>query len=958
MGAGYVYYTGKDDETDALPHYGTPRHSGRYPWGSGEEPYQRNAAFIGQIRDLERRGLTPKQISETLDIPIREFRAMQSKAVAENRAADTAMIVRLREKGMSPTAIGKRMGLNESTVRLRLRDYDQNKTDKVEEVADALKRNADKFTYVDVGLGTGANMGVSETTIANALHRLEADGYVTQKVKVHQEASGRDEFYMVLTRPGESWSSANKNQNDIHLINTIELPDGTKQTNLGLDKDTLNVSIDSKRLAIKYNGEGGEYKDGTIELRRGVPELSLNGKTYAQVRIPVDGKYYLKGMAFYSDDLPEGKDILFNTSKNEDTIDKILKPVKTKMDGTPDLDNPFGSSVVQRYYIDPKTGEQKLSAMNMVGTKGYNGSPDKINEEGAWDSWSRTVASQFLSKQPLTTAKKQLELTYDIDLEEFEKIKSLQNSAVKKKLLKEFSDECDTKAEHLQAAAFPRQTTKLLVGMPSLKDSECYCPEYKNGEEVILIRYPHAGPFEIPKLKVNNNAEEGRKRIGNALDGIGISYAVAQRLSGADFDGDSVVVIPTKGNNFSVKNTLKGLENFDPHTRYPYVEGMKVMTDQQKGKEMGKVSNLIADMTIQGADDAELARAVRHSMVVIDAPKHKLNYKQSEIDNDIEGLKEKYQKDPNNPGKHGASTLITRAKSEARIDEVEPRKYKDGGPIDPETGELVYVKTGRTYKKTKYVKETYIDPETGRKRTRDKIDPETGKKIIDYEKTQAGPDIKAPTVTTQMRLVKDARELSTGTDMENIYADYANRMKKMANDARLAMIREPNAIHNRKAAKDYAPEVASLEAKLNEALKNKPRERLAQLIANKVIASEVRKNPDIRQDNEHYKKLRTRAVRSAREKTGASRYRWEITPREWDAIQAGALSHTKLTNLFSNVDNSVLMKLAMPKTSTSGLTKGQTALAKSMLSRGYTYADVADRFDVSTSTIKNIAKDE
>lgn len=30
------------EETDELEHYGTPRHSGRYPWGSGENPYQRN----------------------------------------------------------------------------------------------------------------------------------------------------------------------------------------------------------------------------------------------------------------------------------------------------------------------------------------------------------------------------------------------------------------------------------------------------------------------------------------------------------------------------------------------------------------------------------------------------------------------------------------------------------------------------------------------------------------------------------------------------------------------------------------------------------------------------------------------------------------------------------------------------------------------------------------------------
>ena len=34
-----------EEMKDILMHYGTPRHSGRYPWGSGENPYQRNGDF-------------------------------------------------------------------------------------------------------------------------------------------------------------------------------------------------------------------------------------------------------------------------------------------------------------------------------------------------------------------------------------------------------------------------------------------------------------------------------------------------------------------------------------------------------------------------------------------------------------------------------------------------------------------------------------------------------------------------------------------------------------------------------------------------------------------------------------------------------------------------------------------------------------------------------------------------
>lgn len=98
---------------------------------------------------------------------------------------------------------------------------------------------------------------------------------------------------------------------------------------------------------------------------------------------------------------------------------------------------------------------------------------------------------------------------------------------------------------------------------------------------------------------------------------------------------------------------------------------------------MGVISNLITDMTLKGATQDELARAVRHSMVVIDAEKHKLDYKQSEIDNDIASLKRRYQGRIGEDGKYheGASTLISRAKSEVSVNK------RQGSPqIDPETG--------------------------------------------------------------------------------------------------------------------------------------------------------------------------------------------------------------------------------------------------------------------------------
>ena len=58
-------------------------------------------------------------------------------------------------------------------------------------------------------------------------------------------------------------------------------------------------------------------KDGVIEIRSGVDDLSLGDSHYAQVRILVDGNTYLKGMAVYSDDLPDGVDVMFNTNKKK-----------------------------------------------------------------------------------------------------------------------------------------------------------------------------------------------------------------------------------------------------------------------------------------------------------------------------------------------------------------------------------------------------------------------------------------------------------------------------------------------------------------------------------------------------------------------------------------------------------------------------------------------------------------
>lgn len=616
----------------------------------------------------------------------------------------------------------------------------------------------------------------------------------------------------------------------------------------------------------------------------------------------------------YSDNMPDGVDIVFNTNKHQGT-DKmdVLKEMKK------DTENVFGSTVVQRHYTDAD-GNKQLSALNIVGT-----TEGDMHVEGSWGNWSKILASQMLSKQSLSLAKRQLKLTLDERKEQFEEIKSLTNPEIKKHYLQEFADSCDAAAVDLKAMSLPRQSTKVILPITDMKDNEVYAPTYRDGEKVCLIRYPHGGIFEIPELTVNNKQKTANSVMHNAKDAIGISSKVAERLSGADFDGDTVIVIPVNDKvKINTSKPLEGLKNFDPKESYPYHEGMKVMQDREKQKKMGEVSNLITDMTLQGATSSEIARAVRHSMVVIDSVKHKLDYTQSYIDNNIQELKDKYQ----NGG--GATTLISRSKSQARIpvrkEITNPARMTEAQLKDYEAGKKVYEDTGETYTKTTVNKKTGVA---------------TTKEVT---RTQVVP---------LMSITEDAHTLSSGTPMEEVYADYANGVKALANSARKEYLATKSTQYSSAAKQQYATEVASLNAKLNVALKNAPKERHAQLIANSRVDAKVKANPGLKDDKEHLRKIKGQELQLARAQFGAQKQRINITSDEWNAIQAGAISSNKLQQILANSDKKTLRSYAMPKARKS-LSNSQISLAKSMENSGYTLADIADRLGVSTSTISTI----
>lgn len=759
---------------------------------------------------------------------------------------------------------------------------------------------------IDVSEGANFALGVTDTELQDAVYTLEAEyGYKRYGVGIKQPTNNRQQTnIMVLAKPEFDQKYAYNHQEQIDSLGDYHTDDGG-DTFTKLQRPS---SLDSSRVAIRYGDEGGLDKDGVMEIRRGVPDLDLGKSHYAQVRILVDGDHYLKGMAVYSDDLPDGVDVMFNTNKPSGTPKmKVLKEAKA------DPDNPFGAAIKangQSMYIGDD-GKEHLSPIN------------KLKEEGDWDTMSRNVSSQFLSKQPKKLIENQLKLTVADYQAQYDEIMHYDNPTVKKKLLYDFADTVEGTSMTLKASAFPGQSTKVILPINKIKETEAYCPTYENGTRLALIRYPHAGTFEIPIVTVNNKNVSGKRNLGAIQDAIGINAKVAERLSGADFDGDTVMAIPvTDKVNIKSTRALKALEGFDPKTAYAVPEGnpnnVRLMKKEDKQREMGVISNLITDMTLRGADEDELARAVKHSMVVIDAEKHKLDYKRSEQENGIPELKQKWQIRVDEEGAihyGGASTLLSRRKQTVRVPE-----RRGSIRVDKETGEYIYKESGRTF----------VDPKTGKER-------------------------KAEDTVSLISETKDARTLSSGTIQENLYADFSNKLKAMANQARKEAVNMKGLEYSPSAAKTYAPEVASLKEKYNNMIANKPKERKAMLIANANIKAKIQEqglDPNISEDKKVIKKISSVEMQRARDSVGASGRKSKITftDREWEAVQAGAISDNMLTKFLNSSDSDEIVKRAMPK-NVAVMTSAKMSKANAMLRSGYSYAEIAKACGVPESTV-------
>ena len=972
-----------------LKHYGMPRRSGRYPWGSGKKP-QRNKNIYNVYRQLHKEGFSDNEIAAQWDISVNRLKAIKSIGRDEERRLKVERAEKLKAKGYSNMEIGRRMGIRESSVRSLLDEARKERTNKTRDTANIVKAFVDEHKYVDIGKGTEIALDIKPSRMQSVIEQLRAEGYSTHSVFMNQMGTNYQTEIKCLVAPGVS-----KKELFDHKYDIVPVSDVVEDVNgLKIPKTEPINNVSVNRVHVRYAEDGGVDKDGLIEIRRGCEDLNLGRASYAQVRIGINGTHYAKGMCVYGDDkdFPPGCDIIVNSNKHKGTPilgerndGSVLKLQKE------DPNNPFGASIkeedklkmVQKYYVDSKTGEKKVSALNIV------------NEEGNWSDWKKSLSSQFLSKQRVQLAKEQLNQKYAASKDEFDEICRLTNPTLKRVLLEKFADGCDAAAVDLKGAALPGQASHVFIPAPSLKPNEIYAPNYENGTNVVLIRYPHASVTEIPQLVVNNNNKECRKMLGlHPTDAVAINPAAAQQMSGADFDGDSALVIPANnvGGKVKIKTAkqFEGLKSFDPNMyklerdeNGDLVHPEKLMSEKTKQKQMGVVSNLISDMTLKGADEDHMVRAIKHSMVVIDAVKHEYDWKRSEQENGIEELKKIYQKriDPvTGEEKYGgAGTIVSRAKSKLEVAErkaitgIAPYRItedgKEVGNTDPKTGKIINRATGNSYTyisekistgKTKKLT-IFTDYKTGERYTVDPVTKE--RKYRSPEEIEAKAKIKGRTQwTTKMAEAEDAYTLTSGGSKENpghpmegVYADYANKQKALGNLARKTYLETPPMRQDKEAREKYDEEYKDLTRQLMIAKSNAPKERRATILANKEIAELKEREPDI--DDEHLKKAKGNAINRARLAVGAKKQQINITPKGWEAIQAGCFSDSVLQDILNNANIDQVREYAMPRQAKNTVSSTKKARIKAM-SSSYTTKQIAEMLGVSTSTVSDVLNDK
>ena len=189
---------------EILMHYGMPRRSGRYPWGSGDNPYQHSGDFLSRVEELEKSGMSQTEIAKTMGLTTTQLRTQKSLAKDERRSLQVATAKGLREKGYSLNEIAEKMGFaNDSSVRSLLNEKSEARMNKAKTTADFLKKMIDEKGMIDVGTGVERELGISKEKLREALYILEMDGYEVYGGGVPQITNpGKQTNIKVICPPG------------------------------------------------------------------------------------------------------------------------------------------------------------------------------------------------------------------------------------------------------------------------------------------------------------------------------------------------------------------------------------------------------------------------------------------------------------------------------------------------------------------------------------------------------------------------------------------------------------------------------------------------------------------------------------------------------------------------------------------------------------------------------------
>lgn len=942
-----------------LKHYGVKRKSGRYPWDPSLH-LPKNYKFIEDRDEMKKRGLSDNEIAKQMGLSTTVYRSKVTIAKEELKQYNMQRISKLQSEGMIIDDIAKTIGTTGQTVRNYLDEIkNPNKSSRAqrvqtEAVAQTLEDAVKRSKYIDVGKGVEIQMGISKEKLKSGLNALVESGeYEVHNLRIAQVTDKNNSTPVkVLTKKGVERSEIYKNMDKVRPVEEFAINGDARMfqqmerpKSIGWDRVHIRYAIPEGQKGHGTNDDGA-MMDGAMFLRPGVKDLNLGKASYAQVRIAVGDTHYLKGMALYGTEemfkgIPKGTDIIFNTNKTANkTPQEVLKELKKNPEGGAPIDgpNPFGATVKrQNTLVDAKGNPvYKPGVKDRFGNKVPQiGSVNIVNEEGDWGSWSKALSAQFLSKQPTTVVHERLKATMKQVQDEYESIQKVTNPVIKKQLMESFVSDLESKQVHMKAAAPKGFQGHVILPVPDMKENEVYAPNYKNGEKVVLIRYPHGGRFEIPELTVNNNSVARKMISKDSPDAIGIHPKVASKMSGADFDGDTAYVIPNNKGKFKSRDSLKELKNFDPNMYADKPGTFTPITKRYQQTLMGVVSNLITDMTLQGAPSNEIARAVKHSMVVIDAEKHKLNYKRSAEENGIDALMKRYM---------------------THVDKV---KYGDLERYNPKTRRVDKVIDPDKLKKDLTPGKEYTSASTIISRHKQSV-------ITDGYQVEV-PDPKSKSGGTKMvwrnkketylvNMVKDANVFlgPNATKTEHHYADYINELKAFKNkvDSEMSGIKMP--ARDPKAAKIYAEEVLSMKDKVNQVKINRIKERQAQRMAEVSSKAEIaRRSEDEVLKKDEISRIKQQALNKARSMVGAERTPVTITDDEWDAVQSNAVSGTLLKELVSFMDDSQLKSLATPRANKQ-MTEARKSKAKALLANGYTISQVAEALGVSSSTIGKI----